>query len=381
MTIRLPQAERRWKAGFAAVLRSLLRTRSASPPHPNQVRRVLIIRQHNQLGDMLCVVPLLRAVRQFAPSAHVTLLASPENASPMQHHRYLDDLILFDKRQFLTRWGIRPVRLVRFLENLHKRNFDVVIIPATVSMSFTSDFLGWVTGAPWRVGARSLEGRANPAGVFHTLVRDLDWRGKESHQVMRNWEVAADFLPVPHELAHEITLTKLEVAEGKSLIDSYLQNSPGAVVLHPGAGKPANRWPVDRFARLAEYFLRETPLCVLVTAGPMDSAEHSYLEKALGNRVKFIVNEPVRRVASILLHCKLIVSNDTGIMHLGAAVGTPLLSLFGPTDPKQWAPLGPKNRYLLAEGGNLENLGFEEVRQVAGSMLQRHIGSSSTNAR
>jgi ADP-heptose:LPS heptosyltransferase len=377
MTLRMPRTERRWKAGLSALLRFLLRSKPASPPEPDQVRRVLVIRQHNQLGDMLCVVPLMRALRERFPTAHVTLLAAPENAGPMFNLRYLDEVLLFEKRRFLSRWGIRPIRLFRFLRDLRARGFDLVIVPATVSASFTSDFLAYCTGAPWRAGAGTLNGKENPGGFFHTITRDLDWRGLVRHQVLRNWDVASGIVPLPGNLEHEITLTEDEVSEGKMFARRILGESSVFVVLHPGAGKPANRWPADRFARLAQYFSREASARVVFTFGPMDAGVKEQIERSLDSPPEFLVNQPIRRLASILFFARLVVSNDTGIMHLAAAAGTAVLSLFGPTDPAQWAPLGGKNRYIKAKGDTLDNLSFEEVRKVAGSMLLSQAAGES----
>jgi ADP-heptose:LPS heptosyltransferase len=80
----------------------------------------------------------------------------------------------------------------------------------------------------------------------------------------------------------------------------------------------------------------------------------------------------IRDVASLLQSIDLLVSNDTGVMHVGAATDTPVLSLFGPTNPCQWAPLGPKNRYLRCDSGVIGDITVEAVLEAARQMLREH---------
>jgi ADP-heptose:LPS heptosyltransferase len=84
-----------------------------------------------------------------------------------------------------------------------------------------------------------------------------------------------------------------------------------------------------------------------------------------------LVRAPVRAAAAVLQRCAIYVTNDTGMMHVAAAVGTPTLSLFGPTDPLQWAPAGGRHRFILGSGQSVRSIAADKVWSVLMEMLDQ----------
>ncbi len=360
--------ERPWKRALAAVLRILLR--QTPPPIPPSFGRILIIRQHNQLGDMLCVVPLLRALAERYPACRLTLLTSPVNHDIMLHHRYLDEVIKFDKARFFRRGIFHLFRLAGYIRALRRRGFEAVIVPSTVSSSFTSDLLGYLSGAPVRIGAESIDGKTNPSSFFFTHPAVLDWRREpHRHQTLRNLDIAQCLGLAATNLSISMTLLDEEEREGRRYVSEAKGGRRKAIALHPGAGKMPNRWPLDRFVDVAKALSDEFDAEVFVTVGPMDEDLVESLCTLLEGRVQLIQNQAVRRVASILSKMDLVISNDTGIMHVAAAVGAPVLALFGPTDPGQWAPIGSRIRYIQGKEGIIESISRGEVLEAARTLL------------
>ena len=356
----LRRMERGVKRMALTVARALFRQRRHDPLQSDAIRRILIIRQHNQLGDMLCATPLLRAVRSRFPDAFIALLTSPVNHAVMMHHPALDETILFDKRQFLAGGRLHPLRLIRFVRSLRARTFDLVLVPATVSMSATSDFLAYATGARWRLGVGSLEGVENPSAFFYTEGVVLSWTGKGPvHQTIRNMDVARSLsLPDPGQ-ALNLELTEEEKASAARKWPN--RGGRRMMAFHVGAGKVPNRWPADRFANIIDAVVGNLGYDAILICGPMDGGPVEAVSSALHVDVQRVVNESIRAVASCLSRVDLLVSNDTGIMHVGAAVGIPVLSLFGPTDPEQWAPVGPRHRCIKSRTSDIADITAEEV--------------------
>jgi heptosyltransferase-2 len=326
---------------------------------------------------MLCVVPLLRALREQYPKSHLALMASPVNYAVMLNLRYIDELLKFDKTEFIGKEGGSLLRFPGYVKGLRALRCNVAVVPSTVSTSFTSDLLAWLSGARIRVGAGSIEGKENPSGFFFTHPRALDWRDRPTvHQVRRNLEIWPDPLPVP-DCSLEITLSGHKVAEGKLFIDNIKRPGGRIVAYHPGAGKVPNRWPAPLFARLANELAGTDNAVTVITSGPMDREPVTAMVADLNGDYHVVDNQPIRQVAAILRYVDLVVTNDTGIMHVAAGVGTPVLSLFGPTSAEQWAPIGGNHRYLQGEGGDIARIRYEDVLRNAREMLEGRMLNDS----
>ena len=365
--------ERRFRRILLALLRAMLSSRPAGSLATKDFSKILVVRQHNQLGDMLCVVPLLRALRSKFPQARISLLASPVNAEVMFNNRYLDEVIVYDKQVMLGKITLRLHTILAFVRNLRTHRFEVVLVPSTVSTSFTSDLFAYFSGAKVRIGALSIDGKENPSGFLFNVPVVLDWRTTpHRHQTLRNLDLVAALSVSTPDQTIEMSLYEEERKAAGAVVAKALGKKPIGICFHPGAGKVPNRWPASRFAEAANLLARAFDAQVFVTAGPMDDLPVDEMLSGLQVDVEVIRRQPVRVVASILFHLQLVITNDTGIMHVAAAVGVPVLSLFGPTDPEQWAPIGGKFRYISGDGGKTGNIAVTEVVRTAGEMLREN---------
>ncbi len=335
-------------------------------PLPDDFRRILVIRQHDQLGDMLCAVPLLASLRQKFRSATITLVASPVNYAIMQNNPYVDSVLLYDK---LAYYRSLPA-LARFIARLRSAKADLAIVPATVSVSVTSDLLSWISGARIRLGPASINGQQNPTSRWHTHPVDLDWRSEpRRHQSLRNIDIAAPLGLKIEGLECRIGFTGSELDSARKLTRPLREKYDVLVGIHPGAGKPANRWNADRFARVASILAKEHHAAIIIFAGPMDDIPLEQMKRHLTCTADIIRGRTIREVAAILDELDLAITNDTGVMHVAGGVRTHLLALFGPTDPLEWAPPGGKNRYLSSPDRNMNSISVEEVTAAAATIL------------
>jgi len=218
-----------------------------------------------------------------------------------------------------------------------------------------------------------LNGKHNLTAYFYNVRAELDWRRDPTrHQTQRNLDIASMLVLDPVSLELEIGLSDDEVQRGQEIIAKKKGGREIVVGFHPGAAKIPNRWDALRFAEIANRCAEIYGAFIVITAGPDDDAPLREMTLNMPNASLVMHNEPIRDVAAVIRNCDAYVTNDTGMMHVSAGVGTPTLSLFGPTDPLQWAPLGDAHRFILGRAGSVENIPVEKVWQVLTEML-RHI--------
>ncbi len=359
--------EKSFKRFLFGTVRLFIHVRRVTTVPRSSVRNILVVRQHNQLGDMLCAVPLLRALRATYPEAHIALLARPLNSEILRGAPFLDEIIVYDKNKFLR----SPFQVWRFGRALRRRKFDLAITPATVSMSVTSDVLTFFSRAARRIGPGSLSGKTNLTGYFYNVKVALDWqRDPTRHQTQRNLDIASILVLEQVSLGLEIGLDDEERQRGQELIAKKKGGREIVIGFHPGAAKIPNRWDALRFAEIANRCAEIYGAFIVITAGPDDEAPLREMTLNMPNASLVMHNEPIRDVAAVISNCDAYVTNDTGMMHVSAGVGTPTLSLFGPTDPLQWAPLGAHHRFILGRHGSVEHISVEKVWHVLTDMLR-----------
>jgi ADP-heptose:LPS heptosyltransferase len=358
--------EKFFKHSLSTLLGLFLPRKHVAEVPLDTIRNILVVRQHNELGDMLCAVPLLRALRERLPGAYIALVASPVNYEVMVHNPFVNEVILYDKFEFFR----SPTHLFKFYSKLRERQYDLAVVPSTVSMSFTSDAMAYLCGARYRIGASSLNGTENIASHFFNLPVCAEWKPETSvHQTERNLEFARRIGIDTDDLSIVIRLTDEEKKNADSFLQPHLGEKRYAIGFHPGAGKPQNRWPAERFAHVADRLVSELDALLVISAGPTDDEP---VERMLATlRSEYVLKgKGIREVAAIIDRLALFVTNDTGVMHVAGATSTRVLSLFGPSDPYQWAPKSQRHRFLVSRNHDINSIGEEEVFSTAMEMLQ-----------
>ncbi|MCX7834006.1 MAG: glycosyltransferase family 9 protein [Ignavibacteria bacterium] len=324
--------------------------------NPEKVKNILIVKQHNQLGDMLCTLPLIAAVRKKFYKAHITLVASKDNYEIMDSsaNKYLNRVILF-KKSPLNEYN-------RFFRELKDRKYDIGIVPSTVSFSRTSHLINFLSGAKIRVGVKSADGRYNKSEYLLNVKSDFVWDKYKLHQTERNLEIANLLncrLNEKEKNDVRLFLDKEEITFAKEFIKINFPNYNNKIIgYHIGAAKIKNRWDLSNFAELIIKLYKKFNNYVLLTKGPLDRELTTNLTTLLKEQgIKTVItNYNIRKVAAILSEIDLYITNDTGTMHTASYVGTPLIALFGPTNGYEWGPLKKNQIYIQSPTSNINDI-------------------------
>jgi ADP-heptose:LPS heptosyltransferase len=304
---------------------------------PADVRHVAVLRALPGLGDLLCGVPSLRALRRAWPDARITLVGLPGAAWFVERFAaYVDDLMAVTSFPGLPELSGSAADSLAFLAAAQSHRFDVAV--QLHGSGATSNVLLGLLGA--RISAGSHLGNA----WCPDPQRFVEYRGV-GHEIDRLLDVVAA-LGVPDQGRH------LEWPRLPGDDHPVPGVPPGPIAcLHPGSSLPSRRWPVARFAEVGDH-LAEAGLGVVVTgtAG----------ERALADEVTARMRRPACVVAgrtslgqlgSLLGAAALVVTNDTGTSHLAAAVRAPSVVVFTVSDQERWAPLDRARHRVVAVNG------------------------------
>jgi heptosyltransferase-2 len=329
------------------------------------IKRILIIRQHNQLGDMLAGVSLFRAVKEKYPQSHLTLLSSKDNYYGVIKNKLIDELIIFDKSKMFN-----PIGLFNFIKKI-RQEFDLAIVPVTVSISFTSNLIARLSNSKIRIGPKSLDGKPNDSAYLFDRRVNIDWRKHPDSNVSEHiLEIVRPFGIDTKNLSSEITFDKSDNDASKKFISGIKQNSKSIIIgLHVGAGKPQNRWSLTKYVELIHKLNNNYDCVFYLTGSDSDVEDLNFVTDNSRIKLHKYLNKQIPQVAALISNSNLFITNDTGIMHVAGTTTTPQISLFGPTNPFNWAPCG-KNKIFLRKSDLIDDIEVDDVFAACKNLLE-----------
>lgn len=303
-----------------------------SPEQTRKIRRILI-RSTNWIGDAVMNTPAVHAIRSHFPSARISLLAKPWVAPVFAHSPDVDEVILYEEEGRSA-----PVRIAR---KLRRRRFDAAFL---LQHAFEAALIAFLAGIPLRLGY-SRDGR----GFLLTHPVPCPPAVRRVHQTAYYLNIlTAVGLGAPDQ---RLRLTVPPAARRRAReILSVRGVKPDETVMgiNPSATYgPAKQWFPDRFAALADRFQERFGCRVLVFGGPSD--------RQLGRRIVQMARRPVISLAgettleeaiALVALCRLFVSNDSGLMHVAAALDVPQVAIFGSTNPVTTGPFSARSRVV-----------------------------------
>lgn len=317
---------------------------------------------------MLCSLTLYKAVKKKYPDAQITLAAAKTNYEIpfFDINPYIDRVIIFNKSSLKI--------IFEFVCELRRRNYQICFVPSTIALSRTSHILGWISGSKVRVGVKSVDGKENQSHTYLNLKSDFQW--KEKHQSIRNLEIANQ---IDCDLSEEeISSIKINFGEEDAtfakdyIVTNFPDQNKKIIAFHPGAGKELNVWNYNNYIDLIKKLYGEFNNYVLITSGWTDNdiVEPIWAELQTAKiEFKVLHNLPIKRLGAILSLVDLYITNDTGTMHIAGYSGAKMISLFGPTNPIEWAPKGINQKYIKSKTNDINGIATNDVYSLAKTFL------------
>ena len=320
----------------------------------------ILVVNFGQLGDVVLSLPALRAVREKFPDARITALVGKASAEIVEITDFVDEKIAVDRvklRDSRKIWSIKEI--FKLVKEIRHRKFDFIV---DFHSLYETNLLGFVSGAKHRL-------------YINRENRSLDF--------------LANFEPKPpredkklHLTEHYLNLLKpLGVENAKRFVqicpsDSDLEtienlfrafDAKRIVGMFPGAGHASRRWSLDKFARLAEILSGDSALQTIVFLGPEEADLREEVEGKFPAETLIVDKLTLPQFAAALSRVRVLISNDTGAMHLGAIVGASIVLILDESAPDTYLPLTEK--LSIVQSGKLEEISVEEVLQATRNFL------------
>lgn len=304
----------------------------------SSIQRVLLIRLRN-IGDVLLTVPTIRAFREAFPRASISMVVNAGTEEMLTGNPILNEVLIFDPRWKEFPFRKKIAKQMKFLWEIRRRHFDLAV---NLTEGDRGAFFCWFSGAPRRVGVYHADSTLWwKKLIFHQLVRIPNWRA----------HVVEQTLEIPRSIGLPIQDKRLEIfysPEDLEVLQRFLEGQGVArqerlVHIHPTSRWLFKCWRDDGMAKVIDEIQSKGLARVVLTSG----GEEREIEK-INHILEYCQTRPVnlagkttlKQLAALSQRSQLFIGVDTAPMHIAAAVGTPVIALFGPSGEFNWGPWG-----------------------------------------
>lgn len=329
-------------------------------------KKILVIRQHNQFGDLLASVSLFRAIKETFPDSHLTLIASPENYYGVLKNEFIDELFIYDRKKL---WSFSYLSKMK---NILRNNYDLAVVPVTVAVSLTSCILTGFSKAGIKIGPSILNGNKNNLSFVFNHRIEMNWtKCPDAHVSDFILDIVRPFGIRTKNYKSSISFDESDNNTAEEFLNSFLPDEYNLLIgFHVGAGKEQNRWSLKKYVELIKLIQLNNKLKFYFTGSNADFEELNYMRNNFDDTCGYFLNRTIPQLAALITKSDFFITNDTGVMHVAGATKTPQISIFGPTNPFNWAPVGEK-KYFIRKSELIDDISVNDVYNLFGLILNK----------
>ncbi|MBI3194437.1 MAG: glycosyltransferase family 9 protein [Ignavibacteriae bacterium] len=332
----------------------------------SRIRKILIIKLR-AIGDVVLSTIVLHNLRFAFPDAQIDFLTEKPSRDIVEGNPDINNVLVFDGKSqngFGLIWNVR------------KRNYDLVI---DLFGNPRSALVTYFSGAMYRVGYRF----GWREKCYNIIVEP---RGGEVHNTEFNLDAVRSLGLQIVDCGLRITVNEESNTFAERFFHDQGLNDSFVVAINAAGGWYTKRWSIPKYAELADILGEQHQTKILLLWGPGERDDAERLATLMTNKAVLIPQTTLKQLAAILKRCSIMITNDSGPMHIAAAVGTPTVAIFGPTNPMLQGPFGNQSEIVRNERlgclgcnftkcpiGNpcMEELSVEEVFQACQHLITK----------
>ena len=286
-------------------------------------KRFLVLRM-SALGDIVHTLPAVHALRESFPGATIDWLVDAKWAPILEGNRDVSNIITMDRRSWRD--------VIATMRRLRRSRYDMAI---DFQSLYRSAIIGWLSGAPERIGFEAHYARERGAAIFYTQ----HVRPKRAHKIEHNLELSERAGARTEQIVFPLTDNAQASEEVKRIL--FGNGVQEYFVVSPGGGWVSKCWPAERYGELARAVAERYGWTSVVSFGPGEEGLAETVRRSANSPEPFVQRFNLKELVPLLRHAKFVVAGDTGPLHLASALGTPVIGLYGPTDPARNGPFSP----------------------------------------
>ena len=297
------------------------------------VKNILFIRI-DRIGDLVLSTPALKAIKKAYQHAKLVVLSSPSNCSLLFNNPYIDQIIVYDRRNKLK----DRIKIVR---QLREYSFDLAIDPYA-DYELETALIALLSGAKKRVGYASY-GREVFFNIQAPKIKD------NQHLVDLTLDILKPLGIMSANKSPELFLSENEKKWARNWLTKRGIGGKTLVGIHPGGYYETQRWLPERFAEVAKHLIRNGYSDVLIFGVPGDKGLVNRIRSIVEAEVPTYIGGDIRQFASLVCSCKILICNNSGPLHIAVALNIPTISMMGPTNKDRWMPIGDIHKVLRVD--------------------------------
>ena len=320
-------------------------------------KRILVVRT-DRLGDVVLSTPVLKALRITYPKSFIAMMVSPYTQDIVKGNPYIDEVIVYDKDHLHASW----FNSAKFALRLKKSKFDLAVI---LHPTNRVHILTFFAGIKRRIGYdRKL------SFLLTDKIKHLKKLGQK-HEI----EYCLDMLKTlninSEDKSTHVVITKEAEDFVVNLLKSFeVSSGDRFLAVNPGASCPSRIWPVERFAKVSDILTEKYKFKVFILGGPKEESLGMEVAKHMkSDSINLSGKLSVSQLAALIKKCDLLISNDSGPVHVACALGTAVISIFSRNQPglhpRRFAPQGKKSVFLHKQVGCVECIAHDCIKGFA----------------
>jgi len=313
------------------------------------VNNILLVKLEH-IGDVILALPAMHTLREHFPGANITLLTGSWSVAIVEGSPLIDEVILYNSKRY-DRESAGPneaFKRKQVFAALRKNPPDLLV---SLSNDWRTLWLACLCRFQYRADIGTMLTKRKVSRFFPGVFKRSDTLRTLQHVAEMNMEVLRS-IGLKNGLVHPgLCISQNEINEARNLLHRKgIADSDCKVIIHPGAIWSGRAWDAERYARIGDYVTQSLSAKVIITGNEKEVDIARQVADGMDERAYNVTGKTtLRLLAALLKECDLFIGNDGGAMHIAAAVGTPVIALFGPQSPDRFGPLGTATKVLYTK--------------------------------